>query len=122
MFHFIIIVLDNIILYEIRSRETESWAIATQYASFNVQLNPQTRVTKINIERIKIINIGFIYIIDIFIKIMWKTIKDFERYEIDENGKIKNIKTSYLLKSTKDKDGYLQIGLRKEGIRKKIFF
>jgi hypothetical protein len=53
---------------------------------------------------------------------MWKTIKDFERYEINENGDIKNIKTTYLLKSIKDKDGYLQIGLRKEGIRKKYFF
>lgn len=53
---------------------------------------------------------------------MWKQIKEFERYEINEHGNIKNIKTSYLLKSTKDKDGYLQIGLRKEGNRKKYFF
>ena len=53
---------------------------------------------------------------------MWKQINNFERYEINEDGYIKNTKTSYLLKATKDKDGYLQIGLRKPGIRKKTFF
>lgn len=53
---------------------------------------------------------------------MWKTIIEFERYEINEIGEIKNIQTSYVLKSTKDKDGYLQIGLRKPGIRKKFYF
>lgn len=53
---------------------------------------------------------------------MWKIIKNFERYEISEEGQIKNIKTSYILKSTTDKDGYLQIGLRKPEIRKKYFF
>ena len=52
---------------------------------------------------------------------MWKTIKDFQ-YEVNEDGHIRNIKTSYILKATKDKDGYLQIGLRKPGIRKKVFF
>lgn len=52
---------------------------------------------------------------------MWKNILDFQ-YQINEYGDIKNIRTSYLLKSTKDKNGYLQIGLRKTGVRKKYYF
>lgn len=52
---------------------------------------------------------------------MWKTIVDFE-YEINEDGQVRNSKTAYLLNPGKDKDGYLQIGLRKPGNRKKYWF
>jgi hypothetical protein len=54
---------------------------------------------------------------------MWKDIAEFEkRYQINELGQIKNVKTLRLLTPTTDVDGYLQIGLRKLGIRKKHWF
>ena len=54
---------------------------------------------------------------------MWKDIEGFEnRYQIDENGNIKNVKSLNLLSLSKDRDGYLQIGIRKLGDRKKLWF
>ncbi len=54
---------------------------------------------------------------------MWKDIPEFEnRYQIDEVGQIRNASTLTMVSSCPDKDGYLQIGLRKLGIRKKFFF
>ena len=54
---------------------------------------------------------------------MWKDIKGFEgRYCISDLGEVQNIKTKKILKPTSDKDGYLHIGLRKLGDRKKYWF
>jgi hypothetical protein len=54
---------------------------------------------------------------------MWKDITEFEnRYQINEAGQIRNVNTMRILSSTVDSDGYMQIGLRKLGIRKKHWF
>ncbi len=54
---------------------------------------------------------------------MWKDICGFKnRYEIDEDGNIRNKKTSRILVQKIDKYGYSQIGLRKLGERSKIWF
>lgn len=54
---------------------------------------------------------------------MWKDIDGFEdRYEISDDGELRNKNTKKLLTSTSDKDGYQQIGLRKIGDRKKVWF
>jgi hypothetical protein len=54
---------------------------------------------------------------------MWKDILGFEsRYQIDEFGNIRNSKTLLLLSPSKDCDGYLQIGIRRLGIRKKTWY
>lgn len=43
----------------------------------------------------------------------WKKIKDFENYEINQFGQIRNCKTGCILKPQKDKYGYLYVGLCK---------
>jgi hypothetical protein len=54
---------------------------------------------------------------------MWKDIIGFEnRYQVDENGNIRNSNTLRLLSPSKDRYGYFQIGLRYLGIRKKVWF
>jgi hypothetical protein len=54
---------------------------------------------------------------------MWKDIKGFEeRYEISETAEIRNSKTKKILTPGLDLDGYLQIGIRKLGSRKKVWF
>ena len=54
---------------------------------------------------------------------MWKDIIGFEsRYQIDENGIVRNSSNMNVLSSGYDRDGYLQIGLRKLGERKKYWF
>jgi hypothetical protein len=54
---------------------------------------------------------------------MWKSIDGFEdRYEVDENGDIRNVKTLRILTKKIDRDGYYQIGLRKKSDRKKYWF
>jgi hypothetical protein len=52
---------------------------------------------------------------------MWKVIQGFE-YEISESGEIRSVKFDRSLITKSDKDGYNQIGLRKEGDRKKYWF
>lgn len=42
-------------------------------------------------------------------------IKDYENYEVRPNGEVINIKTSRVLKPRKDKGGYLQVRLYKNG-------
>ena len=47
-----------------------------------------------------------------------KEIKNYENYLIDENGKIYSKKTKKILKSCVRKDGYMMVGLYKNGYRK----
>lgn len=42
---------------------------------------------------------------------MWKVIKDYPNYKINENGDIRNIKTGYLLRQRIDNKGYARINL-----------
>jgi hypothetical protein len=54
---------------------------------------------------------------------MWKDIVGFEeRYQISDDGEVRNYKTLKLLTLKHDRDGYQQIGLRKSGDRKKYWF
>lgn len=54
---------------------------------------------------------------------MWKDIVGFEdRYEISDSGEVRNKKTQKILTLKVDRDGYYQIGLRKQGDRKKFWF
>jgi len=54
---------------------------------------------------------------------MWKSIREFEtRYEVNEYGSVRNSSTKQELTSSLDSDGYLQIGIRKLGDRKKLWF
>ena len=54
---------------------------------------------------------------------MWKDISGFEgRYQVNEEGDIRNTTTTVLLSPSLDKDGYKQIGIRKAGNRKKFWF
>lgn len=54
---------------------------------------------------------------------MWKDLVYFEdRYEIDEDGNIRNKETSRIVQSSINKYGYRQIGIRKIGDRKKYWF
>jgi hypothetical protein len=54
---------------------------------------------------------------------MWKDIEGFEgRYGISDLGDLQNVNTKKILTPTSDKDGYLHIGLRKLGDRKKFWF
>ena len=48
---------------------------------------------------------------------MWKQIKDFEDYEISDNGEVRSLKykNKILLKGRLSKDGYLRVSLRKGG-------
>jgi len=52
---------------------------------------------------------------------MWKTIDGFD-YEISFNGEIRNKNNLFILKPNVDRDGYLKIGIRKNGDRKKYWF
>ncbi len=55
--------------------------------------------------------------------IMWKDILDFEdRYQVSELGEIRNKNTLRILTLSIDKDGYQQIGIRKNGNRTKYWF
>lgn len=54
---------------------------------------------------------------------MWRDIQEVEgRYEVNEVGQIRNKVTLHVLIPKTDKHGYQQIGLRKEGDRKKYWF
>ena len=54
---------------------------------------------------------------------MWKDIPQFERrYEVSDDGYIRNKNTLHILKAKVDKDGYHQIGLRQLGQRAKQWF
>lgn len=49
---------------------------------------------------------------------MWKTIPNFEKYEISNDGKIRSYQKDWngkILKQKTDKDGYKEIGLYKNG-------
>lgn len=45
---------------------------------------------------------------------MWKTIQDFTKYEVSDQGEIRNIKTKRILKPSKCANGYLQVHLRRD--------
>lgn len=54
---------------------------------------------------------------------MWKDIEGFEnRYQISDNGEVKNISKNTILIAKVDRDGYLEIALRKLGSRNKYCF
>lgn len=54
---------------------------------------------------------------------MWKDIQNFEeRYQISDNGEVRNKNTNNILKLKVDRDGYHQIGIRKSRERKKYMF
>jgi hypothetical protein len=54
---------------------------------------------------------------------MWKKIEEVDgRYEVNELGEIRNSNTLNILTPSIDRYGYQQIGLRKEGHRKKFWF
>ena len=54
---------------------------------------------------------------------MWKDIVEFEqRYEISDNGEVRNKLNQHILSPAIDRYGYYQIGLRKLGDRKKYYF
>jgi hypothetical protein len=54
---------------------------------------------------------------------MWKDIEGFDgRYEISDEGEVRNKTTGNILKLKVDRDGYHQIGLRKKSDRKKFWF
>lgn len=67
---------------------------------------------------------------------MWKNIKDYEGvYQISSLGRVKGLDRFYIdrwgnrtqvvgqfLRLTEDKDGYLKVGLRKQGFKQKNFF
>ena len=41
----------------------------------------------------------------------WKTIKDFEGYEVSDRGRIRNKKTGHVLSNTRTGGGYLKVNL-----------
>lgn len=51
----------------------------------------------------------------------WRSIPDFE-YEVNSSGNIRSKKFKRILTPSVDKDGYLYIGIRKIGDRKKYWF
>lgn len=54
---------------------------------------------------------------------MWKDIVGFEeRYQISDDGFVRNVKNLTILTNSTDVDGYPQIGIRKAGDRKKYWF
>lgn len=54
---------------------------------------------------------------------MWKTIENFEKYEVSDTGYVRNKRTGRVLKNRPDKDGYSRVELydtEKKGHPKKI--
>jgi predicted XRE-type DNA-binding protein len=49
---------------------------------------------------------------------VWKTIKGFEDYEVSNYGNVRNIKKNKILKSKKDRSGYLSLSLYLNGVKK----
>ena len=45
----------------------------------------------------------------------WKQIEDFPNYEVSSKGNVRNIKTQRILKPTYHWNGYIQIGINKDG-------
>lgn len=52
----------------------------------------------------------------------WRSLYEFEHYEINEQGQIRRKKTGKILKNSIGADGYEKIGLRQRGDRKKYWF
>lgn len=50
----------------------------------------------------------------------WKTIEGYENYEVSTAGNVRNKSTGRILKPYENGVGYLQVGLCKDGKRKKI--
>lgn len=44
----------------------------------------------------------------------------YDNYEVSSMGRVRNVKTGRILKPQKNKDGYLQVGLCKNGNKKKV--
>lgn len=44
----------------------------------------------------------------------WKTIKEFDNYEISNEGRVRNKTTQYILKGRKSKSGYFQVSIKEE--------
>ena len=45
---------------------------------------------------------------------MWKTIQDFENYEVSDSGEVRNIKYNRLLTPSPGAGGYLRVNLRRD--------
>ena len=43
----------------------------------------------------------------------WKIINNFSNYEISTEGRVRNLKTQYILKGRESKSGYLQVFINK---------
>ena len=52
---------------------------------------------------------------------IWKTIEDFPGYEISDRGRVRNKKTNSIMIPGISKQGYLHVGLRKNGVRKNVY-
>ena len=52
---------------------------------------------------------------------IWKTIEDFPDYEISDRGRVRNKKTNSIMIPGISKQGYLHVGLRKNGVRKNVY-
>lgn len=44
----------------------------------------------------------------------WKIINNFSNYEISTKGRVRNLKTQYILKGRKSKSGYLQVSIKND--------
>jgi hypothetical protein len=51
----------------------------------------------------------------------WKTIEDYENYEINNFGLVRNVKTQRILKPSKTRDNYFKLNLSKNGKVKKFY-
>ena len=50
---------------------------------------------------------------------IWKDVKEYQNYEVSNQGQVRNIKTKRILKPNKKKNGYLEYRLYKSG---KIYY
>lgn len=48
---------------------------------------------------------------------MWRTVEGFEKYEVSDDGYVRNKRTGFVLKNRPDKDGYLRVELYDDGLR-----
>ena len=48
---------------------------------------------------------------------MWKPVKGYDKYEISDSGKVKNVRTGYILGKRLDRDGYDNVCLYGDGTK-----
>lgn len=51
----------------------------------------------------------------------WQSVKDYDNYQVSDLGRIRNVITRNVLKSSDNGNGYLRVDLYKNGTRKKQF-